>query len=131
MLHKLFFMRNATFENVTALLIQEHDPLEFWKKHSHYTFCLSFQTSRIIWKNIWILKLPVSKHTFFCNIFPFLVHFTALVAYLFLKKYICIWFFKKVKVFYKKSSNHSNIYECLFSDEETKRYAFIVEDFLA
>ena len=29
MLHKLFFMRNATFENVTALLIQEHDPLEF------------------------------------------------------------------------------------------------------
>ena len=31
MLHKLFFMRNATFENVTALLIQEHIPLEFWK----------------------------------------------------------------------------------------------------
>ena len=120
-----FFMRNATFENVTALLIQEHDPLEFWKKHSHYTFCLSFQTSRIIWKNIWILKLPVSKHTFFCNIFPFLMHLTVLVAYLF------FWFFKKVKVFYKKSSNHSNIYECLFSDEETKRYAFIVEDFLA
>ena len=29
MLHKLFFMRNATFENVTALLIQEHIPIEF------------------------------------------------------------------------------------------------------
>ena len=86
MLHKLFFYEKCNFWKCYSSTNSRARSSRILKKHSHYTFCLSFQTSRIIWKNIWILKLPVSKHTFFCNIFPFLVHFTALVAYLFLKK---------------------------------------------